>query len=159
MTWDRKAVSAGVLTGLLLALPAVDVWALSEGRGSGGEQYATGGVSVDEREGLLKRRQEFNVWITTAAKQSGAYLADVRISVVDAANRQVLSTILDGPLILIRLVPGHYTIEAMIDRQRQQRSVAVGAQGHRELYLYFDIAAETLPREQEAKGDAGNRKR
>jgi hypothetical protein len=155
----RKAVSTLILTSLLCALPAVDAWALLEGRGSGGEPYATGGVGEDERERLLKRRQEFNVWITTAVKQSGAYLADVRINVVDAANRQVLSTALDGPLMLIQLAPGRYTIEATVDQQRQERTLAVGAQGHRELHFYFDVAAQALPREVEAKDDARDRKR
>ena len=153
MTWNQKTISTAILTGVLLALPAVDAWPLSEGRGSGGEPYATGGVSEDERERLLTRRQEFNVWITTAVKQSGAYLADVRINVVDSANRQVLSATLEGPLMLIRLSPGQYSIEAVVDQQRQRRSLAVGAQGHRELYFYFDVAAETLPKEQEAGDD------
>ena len=159
MRWYQKAGFAVALASLPLAFPTVDAWALSEGRGAGGEPYATGGVSEDERDRLLKRRQEFNVWITTAVRQSGAYLADVRISITDAANRQVLSTTLDGPLMFIRLGPGQYTVEAMIDQQRQQRSVAVGALGHRELYLYFDVAAETLPREGEAKDDGRDRKR
>ena len=159
MRCNPKAVSTAILTGLLLALSGLDARALSEGRGTGGEPYATGGVSEGERDGLLRRRPEFNVWVTTAARQSGAYLADVRINVLDAANRQVISTTLDGPLMLMRLAPGQYTIEATVDGQRQRHALAVGAQGHREVYLYFDVAAEALPREPEAKDDARDRKR
>ena len=116
-----------------------------------------GGVGDEEREILTKRRNEFNVWITTAAKQSGAYLADVRIKLTDAANRQVLETMLDGPLLLIRLAPGQYTIEALVEQQKQQRAVTVRAQGHRELYFYFDVAADTA--ESATKSDAPRPKR
>jgi len=142
-------VVAGLLAHCLVAFPAAESWSMVEGRGAGGEPYATGGVGEDERAALTKRRQEFNVWITTAAKQSGAYLADVRVKVIDAAKRQVLDSALDGPLMLIRLAPGQYTIEALLEQQKQQRAVTVGAQGHHELYFYFDVAAETVPPEAE----------
>ena len=159
MKWNHGMVLAGLLANCLVALPAADSWSMGEGRAAGGEPYATGGVGDEERAALTRRRQEFNVWITTAAKQSGAYLADVRIRVTDAANRQVLDNALDGPLMFIRLAPGQYTVEALLEQQKQQRAVTVGAQGHRELYFYFDVAAETFLPETEPKSDATQRKR
>ena len=149
--------AAAIVTACLCAWPADESRALVEGRGAGGEPYATGGVGEEERELLTQRRAEFSVWITTAAKQSGAYLADVRVKVTDAANRQILETVLDGPLMLIRLAPGQYAIEASVEHQRQQRAVAVGAQGRREIYFYFDVAADTV--ESATKGDAPMPKR
>lgn len=143
MMWIRSIVSLGLIASCLVCLPSTGAWALAEGRGAGGEPYATGGVGEEDREALMRRRQEFNVWITTVAKQSGAYLADVRVRVTDAANRQVLETALEGPLLFIRLAPGQYTFEALVESQKQQRAVTVGAQGHRELYFYFDVAADT----------------
>ena len=159
MKWNQRMLLAGMLVNFLWAVPAADSWSAVEGRGAGGEPYATGGVGDEERASLTRRRQEFNVWITTAARQSGAYLADVRVKITDAANRQVLETALDGPLILIRLAPGQYTIEASLEQQKQQRAVTIGAQGHRELYFYFDVAAETFAPAAEPKGDAVQRKR
>ena len=152
MVWNRTAAAMAVIANCLLAWPAAESWALAEGRGGGGEPYATGGVGEEERDRLGSRRREFNVWITTAAKQSGAYLAEVRIKVTDAANRQVLETVLEGPLMLIRLAPGQYTIEALVESQKQQRAVTVGAQGHREIYFYFDVVADTA--ESATKSDA-----
>ena len=144
---------AGVLvTALLMTLQTGDVRALTEGKGAGGEPYATGGIGSGERDVLLKRRQDFNVWVTTAAKKSGAYLADVRIKVVDAASRVVLETTLDGPLLFIGLKPGQYSVEATLEKQKQVRAVAVGAQGRHELHFYFDVEADTVPAESEANG-------
>lgn len=157
MQCDGKAVRATVIAIWLLA--PVWSWALSEGRGAGGEPYVTGGVSSDERDVLRTRRQEFNVWITTAVRQSGAYLSDVRIDISDSANRQVVSATLDGPLLLVRLAAGQYTVEAFADQQKQRHAVTVGAQGHRELYLYFDVAAETLPKDAEAEKEDPRRTR
>ena len=71
MNWNRRMVVAGLLAHCLVAFPVAESWSMVEGRGAGGEPYATGGVGDDERAALTKRRQEFNVWITTAAKQSG----------------------------------------------------------------------------------------
>ena len=156
MKWKRNVSFAGMLAGCLIALPSLDAWALAEGRGAGGEPYLTGGVGEGEREVLNRRRPDFNVRITTAAKQSGAYLAEVHVKVVDAANRTVLETALGGPLMFIRLAPGQYTIVALLGQQKQQRAVSVGAQGHRELYFYFDVAVDTA--ESATKSDASRPK-
>lgn len=139
---------------LLFGVQSGDVWSLSEGRGAGGEPYATGGVASEERDLLLKRRQGFNVWITTVAKKSGAYLADVRVRVVDTASRMVLETTLEGPLLFIALKPGQYSIEATLEQQKQVRAVAVGVKSRHELYFYFDVEAETTPPEADANAAA-----
>ena len=159
MNRNRKLFAMAMIAGFLLLSPARETAAFSEGRGAGGEPYATGGIGQESRALLEARRGEFNVWITTAAKRSGAFLSGVRISVTDAANRQALSATLDGPLMLIRLAPGQYRIEASVDGQKQQQSFAVPARGQRELYFYFDVAADTLPEESAAKDDAPKRKR
>ena len=159
MKWNRGMLVAGILANCLLALPAAESWSMFEGRGAGGEPYATGGVGDEERASLIRRRLDFNVWITTAARQSGAYLANVRVKVLDAANRVVLETALDGPLLFIRLAPGRYTIEALLEEQKQQKALTAGAQGHHELYFYFDVAAETFAAESEPKAGTAERKR
>ena len=153
----RKAASKAIVAASLFASIS-GCYALSEGRGAGGEPYATGGVGEDERAALVSRRQDFNLWITTVANRSGAYLADARVSVMDGAKRQVFSAALDGPLLFMRLAPGRYTVEALFDQQKQERAVAVAAEGHHELYFYFDVPADTLPKA-ELKDEAPKRKR
>ncbi len=153
----RTTASTAIVAMCLFAATSV-CWALSEGRGAGGEPYVTGGVGEEERAALVSRRPDYNLSITTVANRSGAYLSDARVNVVDAAKRQVLSAALDGPLLLMRLPPGRYTIEALFDQQKQERAVAVPAEGRRQVYFYFDVMADTLPRESEA-GDAAPRRK
>lgn len=157
MRRTRRAALAALIAGWI-ALPSAPSWAL-EGRVPGGVPFLTGGVGAEERELLAKRRNEFNLWITTAARQSGAYLAAVRVTVRDAAKRPVLDIALDGPLLLVRLAPGQYTVEASVERQTQQKAVSIAPQGHREVYFYFDVAAETGPQEPAPKPDAPRPKR
>ena len=58
---------------------------------------------------------------------SGAYLAEVNVSIVDAANKVVLDTLAEGPWFLARLPPGTYQVNASYRTNVEHRTVAVGA--------------------------------
>ena len=58
---------------------------------------------------------------------SGAYLAEVNVSIVDAGNKVVLDTLAEGPWFLARLPPGTYQVNASYRTNVEHRTVAVGA--------------------------------
>jgi hypothetical protein len=103
--------------------------------------YLTGGVSVGEREVLAGRGKEFNLKVVTAAERSGAYLADVRMKVIDARDAKVLlETKMDGPWFLARLPPGKYVLEATYGGKTLAKTVAIPEEGQREAYFYWAVA-------------------
>ena len=74
--------------------------------------------------------KDFNLKLVFALG-NGEYLADVDVSVVDAANRVVLDTSSEGPWLLARLPAGNYQVNANYHGSVERRAVAVGATGLR----------------------------
>lgn len=119
--------------------------AVIDGNTAQGEPYVSGGIALDERDALDARRADFSLWIATAAKKTGSYLADVRVKIADAAGKIVLDTKLDGPWLLVNLKPGRYTVDASFGKQALRKTTTIPKSGRREMLFYFDLQVETLP--------------
>jgi hypothetical protein len=125
---------------LAIAL-AVSGGALAQTGGAAKVDYLSGGVGVGEREVLAARGKEFNLKVVTAAERSGAYLADVRMKVVDARDAKVvLETTMDGPWFLAQLPAGKYVLEATYEGKTLTKTVAIPKEGQREAYFYWTVA-------------------
>src|ERR1700694_936967 len=76
--------------------------------------HISGGAGEDARQELLAKESEYNLKIITADK-SGDYLAGVQVVIESAMKERVLDTTMDGPILLVKLTPGTYTIRATSD--------------------------------------------
>lgn len=132
----------------LLSLPwmAREALALTEGKTAQGGPYVSGGIALGERAALERVREEHNLWIATAAKKTGAYLADVRVTITDEAGNTVLGTRLDGPWLLVKLKLGSYKVDARFGNQAQQKTTTIHPGDRHEMIFYFDHEVETLPK-------------
>jgi hypothetical protein len=92
--------------------------------------YISGGAGFDERAELLAKEKEYNLKIVVA-ETNGDYLAGVQIVIESAKKEQVLDASMDGPILLVKLAPGTYTIKATSDGKTLTKSVTVTAQGLR----------------------------
>jgi hypothetical protein len=124
---------------------AAGVQAAQVGTTVHGSSYVSGGVSDGEQALLYAQRQHFSLWVITAAKKSGAYLADARIKVTDLQRRVVFDAPLDGPWLFIDLPLGRYVIEAHLNGQTQQHVTTIHAGDHHQAFFYFDVDADVLP--------------
>ncbi len=102
---------------------------------SSGIAYLTGGVSLEERDAIRERANDYNLWIWLARTGSGYFLAGVKVSIEDARGQPVLETVTDGPWLLARVPPGRYTIRA--DQGDAATTVSVGGSGHTVSVLRF----------------------
>jgi hypothetical protein len=102
---------------------------------SGGIRYLAGGVSEEERDAIREQANGYNLWIWLARSGSGYFLADVKVSIVDARGQPVLDTVTNGPWLLARVPPGRYTIRT--DQSDAATTVSVGAAGHTVEVLRF----------------------
>ncbi len=134
--WVALAIALGASSGAL---------AMTEGKTTQDERFVSGGVAVGERDALEKRRTDFNLWVVTAAKRSGAFLVDAEVKVIDMSGETVVDTKLDGPWLLVDLKPGEYTVEARYAGQSLRKSTTVHAGARRKMNLYFDVGADVLP--------------
>lgn len=148
MTSSRwHALVAAAVAAMFAAAPALG---LERGMTADGRAYASGGIGLGEREELAQLRSAYRLRVATAARLSGAYLAAVQVTIADAGGRRIFDRALAGPLLLVDLAPGRYTVEAT-NRQGQTQRVqtTIAASGQREIYFYFDVpGADVRPKEE-----------
>ena len=101
--------------------------------------YISGGVGEDARQELLAKEREYNLKII-AADKSGDYLADVQVVIESARKERMLDTTMEGPILLVKLAPGTYTISATSDEKTLTRTVTIGAQGLAQADFRWDVS-------------------
>jgi hypothetical protein len=90
---------APVLAALALASAvfAPVAMAMTTGQTARGGPFVSGGIGESEIVALDAQRDRYSLWVITAAKVSGAYLADVRVRITDEKKAVVLEHTMAGP--------------------------------------------------------------
>ncbi|HEU4844531.1 MAG TPA: hypothetical protein VFT05_09730, partial [Burkholderiaceae bacterium] len=104
--------------------------------------FLNGGVGSDQQQEMLAVRKDYNLLLTFATRGSGAFVADVHLTVTDHAGKPVLQVNGAGPLLYARLAPGSYKVEATARGLTQAQAATIPKQGPRELYFYWAPEAE-----------------
>jgi hypothetical protein len=112
----------------------------------------SGGVTVDQFAQLNQRADDYTLKLVWAAKGSGAYLADVDVSIRSLpAGDVVVEHRTEGPLMLVDLPPGRYVVEGRYGNvvagspTTVERTIVVPRQGTREMVMYFHTADQVSP--------------
>lgn len=90
-----------------------------------GTPLLTGGVSEEEREAMRQEIAAYNVWLVFVERDTGNYLAGVKVSVVDSNENAVVDTVTNGPWLLAQLPPGRYKVR-LSDGQEQAITAGAG---------------------------------
>lgn len=105
----------------------------------GAVEYLSGGIGKDESMVVEKASHHWPLTLAFVQKgqQRAEYTADVAVLVRDAQGHTALQTKVDGPYLLARLAPGHYTVEATLANKTLHRKVDIKA-GHmaRETFVW-----------------------
>lgn len=88
-------------------------------------RYVCGGVGSDESQALRAAMKDHPLSLLFA-RPGGAYLADVEVRVKDARGATALALRTEGPVCLVDLPPGRYTIEAVSDGVAKSQAVTLG---------------------------------
>jgi hypothetical protein len=138
----KKTRSAALVLLVSVAMAALAQSAIDRGQTSRGEPWLMGGVGQDAVAALRLARGGYSLSVQTAARRTGAFLADVHLRIEDAQGQSVFDQDLSGPWLLVKLQPGPYTLQASRHGQLQAVHVDVPAQGLREQMFYFDTTGE-----------------
>jgi hypothetical protein len=95
-------------------------------RTEGGITFISGGVGADEREALKKVEGDYNLRLMFAA-QGGEFVADVKVTILDAKGKTVLEAVSGGPRFFAKLAPGTYRITAVNNRTPMTRTVTISS--------------------------------
>ena len=121
-----------------LALACAPVFGAVEHGSQNGVRYENGGWSFETAQELQQQSGQYPLMLVFAAKQSGEYLADVKVKVRDARGAAVVAMDEAGPIVLIGLAPGNYRIEATRNGQTHSRTLHVGERTHEKAVFYWN---------------------
>ena len=135
-------VTLGVIPLMLASLMGVAA-GMQQSTTPAGSAYVSGGVSDDERIEMQKTREQYSLWVLTAARTSGAYLSDVHLLITDSAKKVVFDAPIDGPWLFLNLPLGRYTIAATHKGETQHRVTTIHKGDHHQAIFYFDTGDAT----------------
>lgn len=107
---------------------------------SNGFSYLSGGFGEDERERLRNIAGD-NLELSFAL-QNKNYLGGANVLIKDARGNNVLEAISEGPLFLVDLPAGSYTVEATAMGKTLKQAVHVPSKGHAQVYFAWNEGGE-----------------
>lgn len=124
------ALSLVAATTLMAQAPSSDVDAVTATpalrvQRSSGVQFLNGGTGSQERDAMLALRDEFPLQIVFSGR-AGAYGMADQVRVRNASG-QVVAVPHAGPMLMVKLPPGRYTVEADFHGHTERRGVEVGS--------------------------------
>lgn len=119
----------------------------------GGVSYVSGGVGVASLERLKAREKAFNLKLVFTLVE-GNYIADVNVALKDAAGKNVVEHLTDGPIFMARLPAGDYTVSATYDGVVRMRKVKVTSRLRTEYLRWPSKPGVDFPVREEGGGTA-----
>jgi hypothetical protein len=122
--------SLAAATTLLAQAPTADVDAVTATpalrvqESASGVQFLNGGAGDQERRAMRALQGEFPLQIVFSGK-AGEYGVADQVRVLDG-SRQMVAVDKAGPLLMVKVPPGRYTVEADFAGRTQRRAVQLG---------------------------------
>jgi hypothetical protein len=130
----QRTLAAVILTACLI--PAT-VLAAPTPKQQNGITYINGGVGEEEQAAMKAQRADYNLLLTFATKQSGAYRSDVQLDIMDAKGASLVTAANTGPMFFAKLPPGTYRVSAAAEGKTFKRTVKVG-NAPKEIVLHWE---------------------
>ena len=119
---------------------------------AGGLDLMSGGITISDRAAMRTESAGYSLWVSTVAKPSGAYLADVDLRIVQLEGKTpILERKMEGPWLFVSLPEGRYDLSATftasgaVKPQTITTRVTVPKTGQRQAVLRFDSNANVSP--------------
>lgn len=132
---QRALMSAAMV--LAVALTSTAAPAATTPQQQNGITYVNGGIGQEEQDAMKAQRADYNLLLTFASKQSGAYRSDVQLDITDAKGADLVSAANTGPMFFAKLPPGTYHISAAAEGKTFKRTVKVG-KAPKEIILHWE---------------------
>lgn len=145
---QRTFAAAAVLATALATCLAVPAAQAAGPQQQNGINYINGGVGQDEQNAMRALRADYNLLLTFATKQSGAFRSDVQLDIMDAKGTTLLSVPNTGPMFYAKLPAGTYRISAAAEGKTFKRTVKLG-NAPREMTLHWENDSPDDPGVQE----------
>jgi opacity protein-like surface antigen len=155
MSMQRAITSAALVLAVCLSPAAAFAQAAVPTPGApaphqqNGITYVNGGVGQEEQSAMRAQRSDYNLQLTFATSQTGAYRSDVQLDIADAKGNNLVSKANTGPMFFAKLPPGTYRISAAAEGKTFKRTVRIGDRGGHEMTLHWENDSPDDPGPQE----------
>lgn len=126
---------------LSLAVPA---WAgsamdytLPQIKAENGVTYMSGGVGKPEAAAMREEARHYPLSMVFSAAKDNEFLADVQVTIKDKTGKEMLNAVSDGPIMLVKLPAGKYTVAAEAHGKTLHRTVEVPSRGDRQVSFHW----------------------
>lgn len=141
----RALAHAALALVVCLAPPAL---LAAQPKEQNGIRYVNGGVGQEEQTAMRDGRADYNLRLTFATRESGAFRSDVQLDIMDTKGATLLSVANTGPMFYARLPAGTYRISAAAEGKVFKRSVKIGTTP-KEMTLHWENDSPEDPAPQE----------
>jgi hypothetical protein len=108
---------------------------------SAGIRYVSGGVSQPEADAMRAAAKGYSLDVMFATDQ-GNFISAVQVKIRQGGDKEVLSTVTEGPMLLVDLPPGNYVVEASAEGKSFNQQVSIAAGQHRSLSFRWPSQAQ-----------------
>ncbi len=123
---------------LTLAAGCLNAWAQAPVNSQEGTvPHISGGVGEEGRAEMQAVSGDYNLRLVFAAK-SGAFVADVGVTIESKQDRKVLDAVSDGPWFFVSLPNGDYRITATRNGQPMTQTANLSGAGSKQLQFYWN---------------------
>jgi hypothetical protein len=133
----RAFSNAALVLAVFLTPAAATLATAAQPKEQNGVSYINGGVGTDEQNAMRALRADYNLQLTFATKQTGAYRSDVQVDIAEPRGSTVLSVANAGPMFFVKLPAGTYRISASAEGKTFKRTVKLGA-APKEMVLHWE---------------------
>ena len=97
-------------------------------KSQGAGQYVCGGIGSDESTAMRAAMKNHPLSLLFA-REGGAYLSDVSVRIKNAQGAEAMALQASGPVCLVDLPPGRYTVEATAEGATKSQDVTLESSG------------------------------
>jgi hypothetical protein len=110
---------------------------LPQAKTENGITYLSGGIGKSEAQAMRAEAKRYPLSMTFSTKKDNEFLARVPVTIRNSSGKTLLDTVSDGPILLVKLPPGKYSVTAEAYGKTYRRSVRVNAKGDTPLYFHW----------------------
>ncbi|TAE83075.1 MAG: hypothetical protein EAY76_01900 [Alphaproteobacteria bacterium] len=110
----------------------------------------SGGVGEESRAIIQQMQSQYPLKMVFTG-QGGAYVSGVMVTIMDKHNNEVLSTVTEGPILLVNIPKGNYTAHCTLANERTSVALALNAKGTVNKAVRFTISPDA-PRDSGTNG-------